>query len=592
MFDGRIYRAALVPLLLVVVIVGFSLTGGATRLSSTLAPDAFDGARAYAQLQALAKLFPNRRPGSAGDDALAAYVARSVRGLGGTAGGGFGVSTHSFQAETAEGERTLTDVVAVRPGSTDERAIAILAHRDAVGVGARAELSGTAALLELARVFAQSETRRTVILVSTSGGSEGYAGAARFAASAPGHALDAALVLGDLAGQDAHRPFVLPFSGGTAAAPAVLERTLRGAVAQEAGAEPGSAGVISQLAHFAFPLATAEQAELNDAGIPAVLLAASGQHATAASEPVSQARLANFGRAALSAAYALDEGADVPRPGTTLSFGSRALPEWAIRLLALALLLAPTLVCVDALARLRRRREPILPSLVWALGGSAPFVVAAAFAVLLGALGIVAAPSAQLSAPALSVDGSALPVLVATLLVLVLSLLAWPALIRRLGFAKRPAGDAAGLAPMLILLGVGLVVWLVNPFAALLLAPAAHLGLLAADPRGRALPLAALLAALSPIALLMLAYAHELGLGPVALAESVPLVLAGGQLGLLAALLWAIALGGVLALFANALGSIPLERSASPEPVEIATRGPLGYAGPGSLGGTESALRH
>ena len=42
-----------------------------------------------------------------------------------------------------------------------------------------AELSGTAALLELARVFAARETKRTIVLVSTSGGSGGDAGAAQ-----------------------------------------------------------------------------------------------------------------------------------------------------------------------------------------------------------------------------------------------------------------------------------------------------------------------------------------------------------------------------------------------------------------------------
>ena len=58
----------------------------------------------------------------------------------------------------------------------------ILAHRDASARGAEAELSGTAALLELARVFAARETQRTIVLVSTSGGSGGDAGAADFVA--------------------------------------------------------------------------------------------------------------------------------------------------------------------------------------------------------------------------------------------------------------------------------------------------------------------------------------------------------------------------------------------------------------------------
>ncbi|HEX3692969.1 MAG TPA: M28 family peptidase [Solirubrobacteraceae bacterium] len=590
MFDGRIYRAALVPLLLVVVIVGFSLTGSATELQTTLAPDAFDGGRAYSELQTLVRRFPNRRPGSAGDEALAAYVAGYLRELGG-AGGGYAVSTHSFRARTAEGERTLTDVVAVRPGSTGERAIAIVAHRDAVGSGATAELSGTAALLELARVFSQSETRRTVILASTSGGSEGYAGAARLGSLQTPVGIDAALVLGDLAGQRARQPFVLPFSGAPATAPAVLERTLRGAISQEVGTNPGSIDLVSQLAHLAFPLASAEQTVLGDAGVPAVLLDLGGQRTPGAGEGVSQARLANFARAALSAAYALDEGGDVPAPSVKLQLGNRELPAWAIRLLALALLLAPALVCIDALARLRRRREAIARPLVWALGGSTPFLAAALFAALLGAFGIVPAPSAQLSSVALSVDGGALPGLVATLIVMVLSPLAWPVLARGLGLSARPGGDAAGLAAALVLLACALVVWALNPFAALLLAPAAHLGLLAADPRGRVLPLVGLGLALLPLGLLCLVYSHELGLGPLAFAESVVLLLAGGQVGLLAALLWSLALGSLLALLAHVLAPIPIERSQPIEPIEISTRGPLGYAGPGSLGGTKSALR-
>jgi hypothetical protein len=358
------------------------------------------------------------------------------------------------------------------------------------------------------------------------------------------------------------------------------------------GADPGSIDLVSQLAHLAFPLASGEQAELDDAGVPAVLLQASGQRGPAAGEGVSQERLTNFGRAALVAAYALDEGPDLPGPSTRLSFGNRALPGWAVRLLSLALLLAPLLVCVDAMARLRRRREPIMRSLAWASSACVPFAAAALLALALGALGIVAAPPAQLSRSALAADAAAPVTLAATLLVLVLALLSWPALARRLGVAARPEGDAAGLAPMLLLLCVALVVWLVNPFMALLLVPAVHLGLLAADPRGRALPAAALALALSPLVLVLLVYGHELGLGAIALAESAPLALAGAQVGVLTALLWSVALGCLLALLAHVLApAAAADRARRPEPIEISTRGPLGYAGPGSLGGTESALR-
>jgi len=606
MFDGRIYRAAFVPLLFVLVIVGFSLSGRPAPLSSTLAPDAFNGARAFASLQSLASRFPDRRPGSAGDDALAAYVSATLRGLGSPPGvggpsnppgGGFQVSTRQVRAQTIDGERALENVVAQRPGSTGETPIAIVAHRDASSSGSAAELSGTAALIELARVFAHSETRRAIVLVSSSGGSGGYAGAADFAAH-DSRPLDAAVVLGDLAGSVARKPFVLPFSAGPLAAPDRLQRTLAATIYQEVGVDAGTPSASAQLAHLAFPLATGEEAPLNAAGVPGALVQVSGERGPSARETVSESRLQNFGRAVLSATYALDEGPDVTAsPGARLLLAHKTLPGWAVRLLALALLLPPLLVCVDALARLRRRREPVLRWVVWAMTCALPFFACALFAILLGRLGIVAAPAGQLSSGSLSADGSARGALASTALVLVLALLAWPALVRRLALPLRPGSDGARPAVMLVLLAVAGLAWIFNPFACLLLVPALHLWLLAVSPgrqaaaRRRALAFASIIAGLLPLALLLVVYARELGLGPGALAESVVLLLAGGALGLFGAALWSVALGCLLAVVLLARPDTPAGGDGPGDWVQISTRGPASYAGPGSLGGTESALR-
>ncbi len=611
MLDGRIYRAGFVPLLLVLAIAGFSLASRPAPLRSTLAPDAFNGARAFADLQALSNEFPERRPGSPGDDRLAARIAQTLAGVGGppppatagarsaqtSAGRGFQVSTRRLRAQTIDGARTLTTVIAERPGSTGLSPIAILAHRDASARGSAAELSGTAVLLELARVFSQSETRRTIVLVSTSGGTGGDAGAADFARR-PGQPLDAAIALGDVAGASARKPFVLPFSSAAEAAPESLERTLDTAIAQEVGTSPGEPGDAALLAHLAFPLATGEEAPLNGAGTPSVLVQVSGERGPASGERVSQPRLLNFGRAMLSATYALDEGPDIARESTPrLTLGRKTLPAWAIRMLALALLLPPLLVCGDALARLRRRREPLLRWIVWALSGALPFLTAALFAILLGALGIVASPSTQPPAGALSADGSAPGALAAVALVLALSLLAWPALVRRLGLPVRPSADGAALAVLLALLGVALLAWLIDPFACLLFVPALHLWLVAigavrrVGARARALALCAILTGVVPLALLLIVYARELGIGPVGLSESIVLALAGGQLGPLAALAFSVALGCLVAVLALAPPRDPEGRADPREWIEISTRGPASYAGPGSLGGTESALR-
>ena len=616
MFNGRIYRAAFVPLLFVLVIAGFSLAGRGAPLSSTFAPDAFDGARAFADLQALAKRFPDRRPGSAADNELAAYVAQTLRGLGApptqtssnsgesnagtatsaTVGGGFQVSTHQLHAQTIDGARTLTTVVAQRPGSTGESPIAIVAHRDAAGHGEAAELSGTAALLELAHVFSHSETRRMIVLVSTSGGSGGYGGAADFAQHGP-RPLDATIVLGDLAGNVARRPFVLPYSSAPGTAPESLQLTLDGAISGEVGANSGTPSVPAQLAHLAFPLATGEQAPLNAAGVPSVLVQVSGVRGPAPSEGVSETRLQNFGSAALSAIYALDEGANLPAPSASrLLFGRNALPNWAVRLLVLTLLLPPLLAGVDALARLRRRREPVARWMLWTLTAGLPFFGGALFAILLGALGIVAAPPGQLPAASLSADGSASAAVLSTVLVLVLALLAWPLLVRRMALPVRPATDSAGLAALLVLLMVALLTWLFNPFACLLLVPALHLWLLVISPtpqsgaRGRVVALATVLAGLLPLVLLLVVYARELGLGLGGLAQSIVLALTGGQIGLFGALVWSTALGCLLAVLLRVLARAPAGAVGPQEWVEVSTRGPVSYAGPGSLGGTKSAL--
>lgn len=597
MLDGRIYRAGLLPLLLVLAVAAFSLDGRSGPLSSTLAPDAFDGARAYANLKELAASYPDRRPGGPGDNALAGHVARAFAAAG-QAGGGFRVSVRRFSAQTVDGERTLTDVVATRPGSTDESAIAILAHRDAARPGSVAELSGTAALLELARVFAHSETRRTIVLVSTSGGSGGDAGAVRFA-SGLDRPLDAAIAIGDLAGVEAHRPFVIPFSSSAALAPEALTRTFDYAISQEVGTGAGDPALGMQLTRLSAPATLGEQGPLDAAGFPAVLVQASGEKGPSGGEAVSAERLQSFGSAVLSGVYALDEGPDVGRAiGARLSLAHKLVPGWAVRLVALALLLAPLLAGVDALARLRRRGERLARSLLWSASCACPPLAGALFAILLGRLGIVAAPGGQPPAQALASISSAPAALAASALVLVLAMASWPRIVRRVSLPLRPSPDSAGVALVLLLLGACVLEWVLNPFACLLLIPALHVCLLAGTRHGRRPVVGIAIAAVALVApaLLLAAYAHELGLGPVGIAESLVQGLAGGQVGLLTVLAWSVALGCIAGALLLAMLSSD-EDGLGPgtgisEPARIVTRGPLTYAGPGSLGGTGSALRH
>jgi Peptidase family M28 len=579
MLDARIYRAALPPVVLAIVVAAFSLANRPRPVGTTLAPDAFVGLDARKQLDALAARFPDRRPGSPGDDALASAVAQQFRNLSPT----FEVRTVRFDGETIDGDRPLRTVLATQAGAPAPQLV-VVAHRDAAGRGAEAELSGTAAMLEIARAVADGRLRRTITFASVSGGSGGAAGAADLAHRL-GTPVDAVLVLDDLAGARARRPFVIGWSDGGGSAPLRLQRTVEAAVQSEIGADPGAAPARAQLARLAFPVTVTEQGELGRAGLPAVALSVSGERGPSPREPVSTPRLQAFGRAALRAIYALDNGPDIEGgPQSSVVTARKVLPGWAFRLLALALLLPSLLVTIDGFARARRRRANVGQGMRRVLAAAAPFAVACGFAWLLGATGLIAAtPRAPAPVGAIPVDGRAL-VSIGLVLLFVLTLVRRPLAVH----APADPGDGAGM--LLCLLAVCVIVWVMNPFAALLLVPAAHLWLaLAAGEVRMRRPLAVLLVlvGLAPFALVALSDAHALGMGLWQWLWALVLAVAGGHLSAGTWLLWSLCAGCALVALLLALA-----RRREPEPPPAPhTRPTLGYAGPGSLGGTESALR-
>lgn len=585
MADLRIYRAAFVPLALVVVIVAFSLGGRPRPLSTQLAPDAFDGPTATRTLQGLATTYPDRRPGSAGDEALARHVGDVFRAA------GLRTSTYTFTGDTVAGRRSLVNVVGTRQGGSS-RQLVIVAHRDARSGSSPAELSGTAGLLELVRVLSGRVTQRTVTVVSTSGGSGGGAGAAALADELRGP-VDAVIVLGDLAGRGARRPYVVPWSDGGGLAPIKLRRTVDAALQTELGSSPGGTAATDQVARLAFQVSVSEQGRLLAAGLPAVLVQQSGEVGPRPGDRISTTRLQAMGRGVLRALTALDTGPDTPgSPTRDVLVGSRVVPGWAVRLLVLALLTPALVAAVDMLARARRRRERLGLWLGWLAAGAVPFLVAALFAAALGRTGLLRA------APAGPVTDRQLPIglggTTALISVAVVFGLAW-ALRRRIAgrgpLAKRgPVSQGAAAAMAGTVAVMAFLVWLANPFAAALLVMPLHLWILAAtrEPApGRLAGWAVVVAGLVPLGIMIGLDAARLSLGPGSFAWSGLLLVAGGHVGLLAILIWSMAGGCLVAallLVDGRAGSRPPDR-------RVTVRGPVSYAGPGSLGGTDSALR-
>jgi len=593
MIDPRIYRAALAPVLLAFVLLAFSLENRPQPMRTSVPPDAFTGERAFKRAYGsgvgLSQRFPDRRPGSEADNRMAAEIAAQMRAA------AFRVRTVQREADTIDGRQRLRTVIARRRGTIDEQ-IVIVAHRDAAGRRAEAELSGTAALLELTRIFgAPRQARHTLTLVSTSGGSGGAAGAADLARELSGLPVGAVVVLGDLASRTVRAPLVTPWSNALGASPQRLRATVQEAVRVETGSGSGPPRALSQFARFAMPATFGEQGALLARGLPAVLLSIGGDAPPRAGAPISRDRLETFGRAALRTVTALD--AVPPTRTITAEASSRDLltsrkivPVWAIALFTGALLLTVLLTAVDGLAALLRRRERVAVWLGWTLAGALPFLLTALFALLLGAVGLLDAPGAPVSPQALP---ASLPALLAVALVFALGWI-WlrPAALRllRADTADR-AEPGAGIAVVLVAAVVATVMWIVNPYAAALLIPALHVWLfaLAPDlrmPRGLRLFVVAL--GVLPVVLVAIALARSLGLGAVDAAWELVLLTAGGHMSPPSVLLWSIVAGcGVGALLVAAHGRTP----AGEDEIPITVRGPKTYAGPGSLGGTESALR-
>jgi hypothetical protein len=352
-----------------------------------------------------------------------------------------------------------------------------------------------------------------------------------------------------------------------------------------------------QRAHLALPMAPSQQAPLISGGQPAALVSLSGERTTAADEPTSGGQITAMGRAVLQAVNALDAGSTAPSPSSYVSFSGKSIPAWAVKLLVLALILPVLLASIDGAARASRRGHLVLRWVAWVLAAGVPFAIAAL--VVRGAH----AAGAISGATPIPLDGAMFRVgtgelaFLAVLAFLIAVGVVWLRALAasRLGLHWRGTseahadGAAAGL--LLVLCTVALALWLTNPFAALLVIPALHLWLWIVAPDTKPPAPAVIVMLLAGLALPLLIaaqYAVALGLSPLQAAWSWVLLLGGGGYGLLSAVEWSLFLGCAISVISIAISALREPRA---EALPVTVRGPVTYAGPGSLGGTKSALR-
>ena len=402
-----------------------------------------------------------------------------------------------------------------------------MAHRDARGSPALAELSGTAALLELARVFKVRDLSSTLVLVSTSGGSGGDAGAHAFAESADGDPIDAAIVLGDLAEQ-AH--------------PQALDRALvqrprrrpdgAAAHARERGPARGrrAGGRLARDRPVGAARAPADRLRAGrggarrPAGRAAPGLRRDAARARArrcrrtASTP-SAARRCARSSPSTPASRARTRTACSPHEAGGIITVRRLLPDWAIRLLVGTLLLPPLLTAIDAFFGARRRRLPVLRWIGWVAAGdrAVPARLAvdpAARADRRDRRAARAGAARGAAAGGLADRGAGVGPARARARV---ARAAARARVRGCDLPATVSAGGAAAALGLVISVLAAVVWVFNPLAAALLVPAAHAWLFATAPgtsTSSRVRVFLVLIGLALPALMAVHYALALDLGP------------------------------------------------------------------------------
>lgn len=537
------------PLALIVAM--FSLQEVPKPLEAELPPDAFDSEAASALAFELAAQFPEPRPGSEAGEGLAEFVSARFQEIPSAE-----VAEQSFEGSFDDQDVPMRNLIVTLPGRS-ERQIAVVAQRDAAeGSGAATSIASTAVLLEILSGFSGASHEKTLVFVSTDGGSAGALGARRFSADYTEKSLlDAAIVVSQPAAPEPSPPFEIPWSTGPQSTSAALAVTGNATLSEEAGEPAGDAGPLSDLMRLALPSGLGEQGPLIESGLDSVRVSSSGElpldPVEDQADEVNPRSLGTFGRATLSLMLALDaaRGPIEHGPDAYVGLAGNLLPGWSLALLALALLAPVGLVCGLAIAAAARSPAQAARGLGWAALRAIPFLLSLATIYLFAFVGLIPSPAFPFDPAGEGLGrGGVIGVMMALVVLAAVAFLLRPLLAPPASLARVAGPAALGLAAL-----VTLGVWFINPYLSLLIALGLQLWVPAAAgvTPGR-LAAAGLVAAGSlPALLAVVDLASRFDAGP-GIVWDMLLMFTGGQISDLLAVLWCMLAGAGLAVIASA----------------------------------------
>ena len=516
MVKMRLYRLAFAPMLVAVVAIMFSLEGAPAALEPATPPATFDGKRAANQARQIVALAPERPPGSSGDEAVADLVLDRFSEI--AAGS---VTEQEFEAGYEGVDVSLRNVLLTLPGDPAST-IVVLAGRDSAhGPGAASSAAATGILLELANALGLAGHEKTFVLASTSGTAAGAAGSRELVEGLPERdSVEAVIVISQPGAAEPRPPYVVTSSSGRSSGPVRLARTAELAVATQAQARGERPSPFTQLARLAIPSGLGDQAPLIADRLDAVAISSAGERPLAEADDTPRAALDREHRR-LRARDPVDRRRDRHRRarGPASEPAPRALRQPGPRLDA-----RPAGADPDPAGRGRRRGRLRARRARWqrtlrrawpgALARGLPFLGALLALYGLALVGALPRPPFPFDPGRYELGGRA---------ALVLSLILAAGIATAVLLRRR--GVTASAAPEATIVGLGLVsalacslLWLANPYLALLAAPLAHRLAARSPAAGSAAAVAAIalgaLACLPVIAALVaVASALELGRG-------------------------------------------------------------------------------